>query len=198
MPRGAGGLAGWSRTQTPRRSCGGSLRSGYLTTAQRVSTVARHAQQGPRGLRQKRMLPHWAPSAPAFAGKRVSMSQTWHVDIRVKAFVLEAASRLDFLCTEYGFMGPEVVPGETGVYPLRRRVRYTRSGLAVEISLVLSYMGEEHVAADLVSEDDSGAIRRTPIGSVTAHTGYQMRRALDRQAAAVRAVLRDRIQPPMG
>jgi len=34
------------------------------------------------------------------------------------------------------------VPDEAGVYPLLRRVRYWRSGLAIEITLVLSYMGE--------------------------------------------------------
>jgi hypothetical protein len=71
--------------------------------------------------------------------------QTWRVDIRVKTFVLEAADRLDFLRTEYGFAGPEVVPDETGLYPLLRRVRYKRSDLTLEISLVLSYMGEEYV-----------------------------------------------------
>jgi hypothetical protein len=33
------------------------------------------------------------------------------------------------------------VPDEAGVYPLLSRVRYQRTGLAIEISLVLSYMG---------------------------------------------------------
>jgi hypothetical protein len=56
-------------------------------------------------------------------------------------------------------------------------VRYQRLGLAIEISLVLSYMGEEYVATELVSEDGSGSVRRTQIGSGTAHTGYQMRHA---------------------
>jgi hypothetical protein len=93
-------------------------------------------------------------SVPPSAGQVVvhtEAGQTWHVDIRVKTFVLEAADRLDFLRTEYGFAGPEVVPDETGVYPLLRRVRYKRSDLTVEISLVLSYMGEEYVATTLVS-----------------------------------------------
>ena len=82
--------------------------------------------------------------------------------------VPEAAGRLDFLCAEYGFTGPEVVPDESGVYPLLRRVRYQRTGLAIEISLVLSYMGEEYVASELVSEDGSGSVRRTQIESGTA------------------------------
>ncbi len=74
-------------------------------------------------------------------------------------------------------------------------MRYERGDLALEISLVLSYMGEEYVATVLVSEDDSGSVRRTEIGSSTAHTGYQMRRALDRQAEALRTVLRERMPP---
>jgi hypothetical protein len=117
------------------------------------------------------------------------------MDIRMKTFVQETANRLDFLPDEYGFTGPEAVPDEAGVYPLLRRVRYERTDLAVEISLVLSYMGEEYVAAHLVSEDDSGSVRRTEIGSSTAHTGYQMRRALDQQADAVRRVLREQSPP---
>jgi len=55
-------------------------------------------------------------------------------------------------------------------------------------------MGEEYVATELVSEDGSGSVRRTQIGSGTAHTGYQMR-ALDRQAEAVRSLLRDESSP---
>lgn len=81
------------------------------------------------------------------------------------------------------------------MYPLLRRVRYNRSDLALEISLVLSYMGEEYVATSLVTEDRPGSVRRTQIGSSTAHTGYQMRRALDHQAEAVRRVLREQIPP---
>jgi hypothetical protein len=71
-------------------------------------------------------------------------------------------------------------------------VRYRRGDLALEISLVLSYMGEEYVAATVVS-GDTGPSRRTQIGSGTAHTGYQMRRALDRQAAAVRKILHEQM-----
>jgi hypothetical protein len=49
--------------------------------------------------------------------------------------------------------------------------------------------GEEHVDTHLVRQDDSGAVHRTQIRSDTAHTGYQMRRALDRQVEEVRRVL---------
>ena len=117
------------------------------------------------------------------------------MDIRVKSFVAEAAGRLDFLCVEYGFTGPEVVPDEAGAYPLLRTVRYERPGCAIEVSLVLSYMGEEHVATELVSDDGSGSVCRTQIGFGAAHTGYQMRRALDRQAETVRNWLQDESSP---
>jgi hypothetical protein len=120
----------------------------------------------------------------------------WLMDIRVKTFVQETANRLDFLHEEYGFTGPEAVADEADVYPLLRRVRYERTDLAIEISPVLSYMGEEYVAAHLVSEDNSGSARRTEIGSSTVRTGYQMRRALDQQAEAVRRRLREQQSHP--
>jgi len=111
------------------------------------------------------------------------------VDVRVKTFASEAAERLGFLRAEFGFTGPVPVSGENGPYPLLRRVRFARPGLSVEISLVLSYMGEEYVAAHLVAEDESGSVRRTQIARGTAHTGYQLRHALDLQAHAVRRAL---------
>jgi hypothetical protein len=126
---------------------------------------------------------------------RMESGEAWHMDVRVKTFVRQAADRLGFLRTEFGFTAPEVVPHETGVYPLLRRLRFERADLAIEVSLVLSYMGEEYVALDLVTADDSGSIHRTEIGSGTAHTGYQMRRALDLQAKAVRKVLSAEMPP---
>jgi len=75
------------------------------------------------------------------------------------------------------------------VYPLLRRVRYERPGLAVQVSLVLSYMGEEYVTADLLAADVSGPAHRIGLGQITAHTGYQMRRGLDRLGRAVRDAL---------
>jgi hypothetical protein len=98
------------------------------------------------------------------------MGQAWNVDIRVKSFAPEAAGKLDFLCAEYGFTGPEVVSDEAGTYPLLRRVRYQRTGLATEISLVLSYMGEElslpnsylRMVPDRSAAHRSVPARRTP------------------------------------
>ena len=111
------------------------------------------------------------------------------MDVRVKTFIREAANRMGFLHAEFGFAGAAVVPDEAGVYPLLRRVRFERADVAIEISLVLSYMGEEYVASDLVAADSSGSVRRTKIRQDTAHTGYQMRRALGLQAKAIREAL---------
>jgi hypothetical protein len=111
------------------------------------------------------------------------------VDVRRKSFVAEATSRLAFLCGEYGFAGPEVSEQQDD-YPLVMRVRYHRADLDVEESLILSYGGEEYVTATVVyasAAQEPG--RRTEIGADTAHTGFQMRRGLDRQAQAVRDLL---------
>jgi hypothetical protein len=118
------------------------------------------------------------------------------VDVRVKTFVREAAGRLGFLQTEFGFTAPQVVPDETGVYLRVRRVRFERADLAVEVSLELSYGDEEYVTAVLVTADDSGSRRRVEIERRTAHTGYQMRRALDLQADAIRKRLVAASMPP--
>jgi hypothetical protein len=117
------------------------------------------------------------------------------VDVRVKCFIPEAADRVGLLHSEFGFTGPEIVLDETGIYPLLRRVRFERADVAIEISLVLSYMGEEYVASNVVAADSQGSVRRTKIRQETAHTGYQMRRALDRQAETVRSLLRDESSP---
>lgn len=69
--------------------------------------------------------------------------------------------------------------------------RFERADIGIEISLVLSYMGEEYVASDLVTADSPASVRRTKIRQDTAHTGYQMRRALDLQAKAIREALAD-------
>jgi hypothetical protein len=120
------------------------------------------------------------------------------VDVRVKTFIREAADRMGFLHSEFGFKGAAVVPDEAGVYPLLRRVRFERADVAIEISLVLSYMGEEYVTSDLVNADKSGSVHRTKIRQDTAHTGYQMRRALDLQAKAIRESLADNAPPVRG
>lgn len=118
------------------------------------------------------------------------------VDLRVKTFAAETASRLGFLSADYGFTGPDTVQdGDDDVYPVLRTLRYRRGQLTVEISLILSYMGEEYITATVVSAGETGAARRSPVGQSAAHSGYQMRRSLDRQAEAVRRLVRE-LSPP--
>ena len=106
------------------------------------------------------------------------------VDIRRKTFVAETTSRLGFLIQEHGFAGPEITQGDD--YPLLICVRYRRRDLDVEETLVLSYGGEEYVMANLVHASPA---RRTELPAGTAHTGFQMRKALDRHAQALREML---------
>jgi hypothetical protein len=103
------------------------------------------------------------------------------VDIRRKTFVAEATSRLEFLIQQHDFVGPEIT--QDGDYPLVIHVIYHRSDLDVRETLILSYGGEEYVTTDLVHKS---AARRTELSAGTAHTGFQMRRALDRHAQALR------------
>jgi hypothetical protein len=120
--------------------------------------------------------------------------QTRCVDTRAKTFVAEATDRLRFLGAEYGFTGPEIEgQDEDGGYPLLRTVRYRREGVTIEASLVLSYMAEEYVVTRLVRDDPPGATHHSEIGHNTAHTGYQMRRALELQAGAVRDAIRGQL-----
>lgn len=81
------------------------------------------------------------------------------------------------------------MPDETGAYLLVRRVCFELADLAVEVSLELSHAGEEYVTAVLVTANESGSRRSTETEQRTAHTGYQMRRALDLQDEAIRKKL---------
>jgi hypothetical protein len=115
-------------------------------------------------------------------------ADTQQVDIREKTFADEAIKQLGFLKDQYGFAGPEVSHGASPGTAVR--VSYHRGGTTIEASLVFWYMGEEYVATVQVTDDPGGRTRRTEIARHTAHTGYQMRRALKLQAQAVHAALR--------
>lgn len=110
------------------------------------------------------------------------------MDIRRKTFVAEATGRLGFLIREYGFAGPEVTQDRD--YPLLIRVSYHRGDLDAEVTLILSYMGEEYVTAEVVhTSPASGSVKRTEVSRGTARTGFQMRKALDRHAQALHGFL---------
>lgn len=107
------------------------------------------------------------------------------VDVCAKTFVAEAGGRLGAVLAELGFVGPEIV-GDTGAFPLVIEVRYHRADVTVQCQLVLAYSGEEYVSTSLLwAGDGPDHARRVKVGDNTAHTGYQMRRALDRHAEAV-------------
>jgi len=110
------------------------------------------------------------------------------VDIRMKTFRAEAIARMSFLVEDLGFLGPEFDDRSTS-YPVVMTLRYHRAPMHVEVSLILSYAGEECIATSLViGPADPGSVR-SEIGTDTAHTGYQMRKALDRQSDALRKKL---------
>ena len=113
---------------------------------------------------------------------------TQQVDFREKTFADEAIKQLEFLKDQYGFAGPEVSRGTSPGTTVR--VSYHQGGTTIEASLAFWYMGEEYVATEQVTDDPGGRTRRTEIARHTAHTGYQMRRALKLQAQAVQAALR--------
>lgn len=96
----------------------------------------------------------------------------------------EAIGELEFLITEHDFTGPQVT--QDGDYPLLLRVGYHRSDLDLQVTLMLSYMGEESVTAEVV-EPRPGS--RITLSEATAHTGYQMRRGISRHARAIREFL---------
>lgn len=118
------------------------------------------------------------------------LADTRLVDIRVKTFADHAIRQLGFLQDQYGFAGPAV---ERRTHPGSAvSVSYQRDGITIEASLVLWYMGEEYVATARVVHAPDGTARRTQIARSPAHTGYQMRRALQLQAEAVRAEISQR------
>ncbi len=131
--------------------------------------------------------------APA-TSSRASDEQAGHTaeDIRLRTFVPEATARLAFLLTEHGFAGPTVQPRDgrsrAGVRSITS-VTYHHEDLAVETMLIVDY-SEVTVRTELRRSSGSGPGQRvTVVGDNRADTGYQIRRALDRQAAALRTAI---------
>ncbi|MFE2545020.1 hypothetical protein [Actinacidiphila glaucinigra] len=108
------------------------------------------------------------------------------MDIRVKTFVAEACLRIGAVVEGLGFTGPEVDEDRHDIYPRAMRVRYHRADVSIQTRLILSFAGEDHVDTELAwSAEIPHEVRRVRVGRHTAHTGHQMRRALDRQAQAI-------------
>jgi hypothetical protein len=100
------------------------------------------------------------------------------------SFIEEATSRLSFLLDDQGFAGPESTEWPRQPFPTVTRLRYHRSDITIEIAYVVAYPGENYVEARCGRKDDEqgGWIG---MGRNTTHTGYQLRRAIDLQAAAI-------------
>ena len=104
------------------------------------------------------------------------------------SFIETATNRLRFLVDKQGFLGPETekdkfVPGVS-------TVRYHRNDMTIEVVHVVGPMGEAYVETRCRREaDENGQGDLTHLGRNTTHTGYQLRRALDLQAEAIRSRL---------
>jgi len=91
---------------------------------------------------------------------------------------------LRFLVEDQGFTGPELLPPGDRI-PAIGHVRYHRSDMTIEILHVVGFMGENYVQTQyrMAGSSDRDWIK---LGSNTTQTGYQLRRALDLQAKAVK------------
>ena len=104
------------------------------------------------------------------------------------SFIEVTTERLRFLQDEQGFAGPEIErPGE-GI-PSIARVGYHRDELTIEVSHVVGFMGENYVETRCRHKDGHSQGNWMELGNNTTRSGYQLRRALDLQAGAIRSHL---------
>lgn len=101
------------------------------------------------------------------------------------SFIEAATDRFRYLVDDHGFAGPEVERPWDRI-PAIAHVRYHRSDLIIEVIHVVGFMGENHVETRCHHKVDGGESDSIALGDNTTHTGYQLRRALDLQAQAVR------------
>ena len=104
------------------------------------------------------------------------------------SFIEVATNRLSFLADDHGFAGPEIERPWDRI-PAVTRVRYHRRDVTLEIVHVVGFMGENYVETRCRRKDRGGEGDWMPLGSNTTHTGYQLRRAVDLQAQAIRSQL---------
>jgi hypothetical protein len=104
------------------------------------------------------------------------------------SFVEVATDRLGFLADAHGFAGPEIQRPERGI-PAIAHVSYHRSDATVEIAHVVGFMGENYVETRCCRRDGRIESHWVTLGNNTTHTGYQLRRALDLHAQAIRSHL---------
>jgi hypothetical protein len=103
-------------------------------------------------------------------------------------FIEIATNRLSFLVDDHGFVGPEVERPWDRI-PAVTRVCYHRSDVTIEVAHIIGFMGENHVETRCRRKDGNNQDDWMALGSNTTRTGYQLRRALDLQAQAIRSHL---------
>ena len=103
------------------------------------------------------------------------------------SFIEVTTDRLGFL-HGHGFAEPEIKQPWDRI-PAITRVQYSSNDMTIEVSHVVGFMGENYVETRCRRTDGNGQGDWTQLGSDTTHTGYQLRRAVDRQAQAIRSHL---------
>jgi hypothetical protein len=104
------------------------------------------------------------------------------------SFIEIATNRLSFLADDLGFAGPEVERPWDRI-PAITRVRYHRGDMTIEVVHIIGFMGENYVETRCRRGDGNNQGDGMALGSNTTHTGYQLKRALDLQAQAIRSHL---------
>jgi hypothetical protein len=104
------------------------------------------------------------------------------------SFIEVATDRLSFLADDHGFDGPEIKRPWDRI-PAIAHVCYQRSDVTIEVRHVVGFMGENYVETRCRRKDGNGEGDWVALGSNTTRTGYQLRRALDLQAQAIRSHL---------
>ena len=104
------------------------------------------------------------------------------------SFIEAATSRLRFLADDHGFTGPEIERPWDRI-PAIARVCYHRGDVTIESVHVVGFMGENYVQTRYRREDGNSEGDWMALGNDATHTGYQLRRALDLHAQAIRSRL---------
>jgi hypothetical protein len=104
------------------------------------------------------------------------------------SFVEVATDRLGFLAHDHGFAGPEIQHPEETI-PAIAHVSYHRSDATVEIVHVVGFMGENYVETRCRRKEGSSEGDWMTLGNNTTRTGYELRRAIEIHAQAIRSYL---------
>ncbi len=102
------------------------------------------------------------------------------------SFADVVTERLRFLAAEMNFDGPEVQPAWDRI-PAITRIRYHRGDVTIEVVHVIGFMGENYVETRYRGREAAGDGCWIELGRRTTHTLYQLRRAVELDAQAIRS-----------